>query len=1226
MSFSSLEAGHEASAGHSASAGAILYLLRTLERDLRERGVRAEVDAWLNRAGVPDDTPDLSDRDLADWLLTDDSPLLLDNVGEFVLDPDAHLRAIAERLEGINYDRPPPGRELTIATPRLRAGELQARLRTFAELDAERVAAAPRRRGTPRGETRTHYVLLVSPPRDISNAEFKRLILEVIRGRWPGAVVVGYIHRDTDNTHLHVWMSAETVSGRKIDVRRLTPSGDAVLDKYPDLDEEVARAFSRHFGDPSIYNDHIAKKLEWVYWRERFEATLVRGQRPPVMPYRARHDYDWVAERRAVADREKGESRHHSGKVEKAAPIPRAKSLMGALELWGKTVYFEARVRYRRELLASPDAWRDRIDLPIAGLKEDFEASLAEAERDYERHKNAFERTLENRAEHNYPDLKYPLHHRNQIAEMEEVARLMRDAELLRHVRSYTALDRPMGGEGEGQERYAGTLWRDHIEARLEVLERAEMLAQVVGQQGVPAARSREAAASHTGHPPFDHDAEIMTGWLAGGWTLEQMRDSLTCFESDGVRLHAGRYLKAREYFAATGEALDGCREGTTEFVRRPALEESDLSRIGRLAGGDVAAVGERERALLLDLASCARGELGTDRGRTAQLLESSLSLEVSHSGDAGRTGVARGRLAAFRPHDDAWAGRLAGLLTLRETEALALAAGGAPRERFDAAREDVYGKYSLMELTRQVRAAAGLSPDAAAVLGSSEERALERHLGELAEALRSRGSRWKDWQAEGVEEFKHVLPPREREGAGRVVVEVKARLEEERRAEALRGLLPAFEAAARLHLRDAYRDEGLDGMREPSRRQEHVRGLAGKFSQVASEAGHDLAGLGLTPAHLEARAGRDLTEAVERFGREERETYELGRFEARMILACAEWDGAAARLQRFDDHASFHSWGYRTREGSGSTSLCEALLSAAETTDRAALLVAQDAADHVARSVQEEQDRLVEAVNTRAAEAEAATHAYEARASEASQPEVMTRGPVFEPGELKRLEEVAFVTRDPSLTGLVTRCEGEMYGQEYAGARALGRALRAAAVWSAEFNLAAKYEYPVVPGRLGRLGEASREFISERLARHRAAREDERAAADAFRTGVEAQTNEHAGAAPRTPHGHPVPLVTEAEAREIFARRAGMSHQQQRSWDKMTMHAELVVEGGGPGGAHTRSLHEWGMRHMASITRGSEYERFIGDVKVLSYNDARTIARQQEKEQGLNRTTSRSR
>ena len=149
-------------------------------------------------------------------------------------------------------------------------------------MDAERILAVPRRRGTPKGETRTHYVWLVSPGRDISNRNFKRLILEVIRRRWPGAVVVEYIHRDTDNVHLHLWLSSETLSGKKISVTRATPSGDVVLDKYPDLDEEGARAFSRHFDDASIYDDHIARKLEWVHWHERFDESLRRGERPPV--------------------------------------------------------------------------------------------------------------------------------------------------------------------------------------------------------------------------------------------------------------------------------------------------------------------------------------------------------------------------------------------------------------------------------------------------------------------------------------------------------------------------------------------------------------------------------------------------------------------------------------------------------------------------------------------------------------------------------------------------------------------------------------------------------------------------------------------------------------------------------------------------------------------------------------------------------------------------------
>lgn len=1205
MSFSSLEA------GHAESSGAALYPLRTLVPDLLERGVRAEVAACDSRADghfIP-----------SDWLRSDDSPLLIHNVEEFLLDPDAHLRTIADRLEGTDRARQPSGRELTGAAPRQRAKELQARLRTLAELDAERILATPRLRGTPKGKTRTHYVWLVSPDRDISNADFKRLILEIIHRRWPGAVVVGYIHRDTDNTHLHLWLSAETTSGKKIDVTRAMPSGDAILDKYPDLDEEVARAFSSHFNDPSIYNDHIAKKREWVYWRERFKGALRRGERPPVMPYRARHDYDWVGERRAVSDREKVESRRRTGKGEKAGPVPRAKSLMGALELWGKTIHLEARVRYRRELLTTLDVWRDQIGHPVEGLKKDFEKSLAEAERDYVRHVDAFERTLENRALKEYPELKYPLHNSKQIAEMEEIARLTRDAELLRHARSYTELDRPV--DTEGQVRGVVLLWRDHVEAQLEVLERAEMLLRVAGQLSVITVGARGGITSNAVRDSFDRDGEIVKGWLNGGWSPEQMRDSLTCLGSKSVRLHAERYLKAREFSEVTSEMLAECREGRLPPAVRPALEESHLARIERLLSEEVSAVGERERALLLDLASSAKSEHRAGPRETTRLLESSLRMDVSRGGESGHARGARGEQDVFRPHEDDWAGRLARLLTLRETEALALAVSGTWRERFDAAREDIYAKRGLLELTRAVRASLGIPPDApGAVYEPAEERVLEKHLRVVADGLRARGAGWDGWQAEGVGEFKHVLPKRDREEAGYIVEEVKARLEQERRAEALRRLESQLESAAQFYLRVAYRDEGLKAMREPGRRREHARGLAERFSQIADDAGHDPEELGLGRRQIEAQAEGAISEAVERFAREEREAHELGRLEAQMILAFAARDEAAARRQSYADHAYFYEWNYRTRDGRGSISLCEFQLSYGEETDPAARLVMRDAASHVVRSINEFHASLSETEAARIAEAEAATRAYEARAAEVPRPEVASRGPVFEPDELARLEEAAVVTRDHELMGLVARCEEERYGPEYAAARALGRALRAAAVWHVEHSLPERFEHPVAARRLEGLPGPVRESVSELLARHRAAREAERAASVSFREGLETQASERAGEAPRTWRGAAMPLVTEAEAREIWGRRMVMNDHQKRSWDQMTMYAEVAVKSGVPRGNSTPSLHEWGIRYSGAASHGNEYERGIGDTKVMSYSDARALIRQQEKELGRNR------
>ncbi|HEV7375851.1 MAG TPA: hypothetical protein VGN95_14115 [Pyrinomonadaceae bacterium] len=1219
MSFSSLEA------GHGTSSGAALYPLRTLARDLLEREVQRELEAWLNRVDGQSTSPDQTDDDLASWLRSDDSPLLIHNVEEFVLDPDAHLRAVASQVEGLGRAQHFLRGEITGVNPRGnlrdRAEELRARLRTVAKLDAERILAVPRRRGTPRGKTRTHYLLLVSPDRDISNADFKRLVREIISRRWPGAVACGYIHRDTDNTHLHIWVSAETLSGKKISVTRATPSGDAILDKYPDVDEEVARAVSRHFNDPSIYDDHIARKLEWVHWRERFEESLRRGECPPVMPHRARHDYDWVGERRAVSDREQGESRSHSVEREKAAPVPRVKSLMGALELWGKTVYLDAKVKYRRALLDSLDVWRDQIDYAVEGMRQSLELKLEEAERDYERHRDAFEKTLENRARQEYPELKYPLHNSKQIAEMAEIARLTRDAALLSYVRSYTDLDKPT--DRKGQVREVGSRWRDHIEARLEVLERAEMFVQVAGRRDVSSAIVQAGTASDTGRSPFDRDQEIVRGWLDSGWTTEQMRESLPCFETEVVRLHAARYLEAREFFVAAGEALAEWREGGMRLAVRPALEVSDLNRIDRLVSGEGSCIGERESALLLDLAASARLEREASSRETSRLLELSFKIDVGRRGEVNHPSGKQGDWEVFRPHHNNWAGRLAGLLTRRETEVLALAVTGASRERFEALREDVYVNRELMELTRAVRAASGMAHDVPAGMSNAEERTLDRHLQAIANGLRSRGEGWEEWQATGVGEFKHILPVRERERAGRVVEEARARLKDERRAEALERLEPQLESAAQFYVRAAYRDEGLVVMREPTHLNDHVQRLAERFSQVARDAGHEPEHLGLIEKELEARAERILSEAVERFGREECDSYELGRLEARMILACAVRDEAAMHQQRFADHAHFHEWSYETNNGPGRTSLAQIWLTYNDETDPAVILVAQDAEPHVVRSSNQVQTRLFEEGCVRAEEVEVVTRQYESMVEGLGRRGITPRDPVFSSDEITRLEEAAVAMRDHELIGLVARFEAEQFGPEYAARRALGRALSAAAILDVEYKLPARFERPVAQQRLSTLPPQVRENLSALLDRHHEARRGEQSAAFSFHSELNRAAEIWAGNFPRVGPGSIRPLLSTKEAGEIFGAMVTMGQHDRLVWDKRTRGAEVAVPGLNANGGLKRgpALGEWGAKNPQDVYRHrSEYERGISGEKVMSYRAAQAIIREQSRNQAQQR------
>jgi hypothetical protein len=803
---------------------------------------------------------------------------------------------------------------------------------------------------------------------------------------------------------------------------------------------------------------------------------------------------------------------------------------------------------------------------------------------------------------------------------MTEIARLTRDAELLRYVRSYTDLDKPT--DREGQARAVGSLWRDHIEARLEVLERADMLVQVAGHVEMTPTIAQTNAASEVARPLFDRDLEIVKGWLDGGWTPEQMRDSLPCFETEAVRLHAARYLKAREFFVATGEALAEWRKQDVGFAARPDLEEPYLDRISRLVSREDARISKRERALLLDLAASAGSERDMSLRETTRLIESCLTFDAGGEVKGNRPTGARGDHEVFRPHDDEWARRLAGQLTLIETEVLALAVSGDSRARFEAVREDVYAKRALMELTRAIHAASGMPRDVlAGVLDSADERARDSHLQVIASGLQSRGDGWEEWQVVGVGEFQHILPKRERERAGSVIEEAKARLETERRAESLERLEPHLESAAQFYVRAAYRDEGLEAIREPGRMKDHIRALAERFSQVALDGGHNPERLGLGGRKLEERAGRALSEAVERFGREERDSHDLGRLEARMVLASAVRNEVAARRQRFADHAHFHEWSYETLDGRGSTSLCEIWLAYNEETNPVARLVAQDAEQHIVRSINEVHARLAEAEATHSGEAEAATRAYEARALELSPRGVNTRGPVFEPGELTRLEEAAVVTRDHELMGLVARSEEEMYGEEYAAARAMGRALRAAAVVHAEHALPERLEHPVATERLERLPGHVRHSLSELLARHRNARESERGTALSFREGLDTQSRELAGELSRTLTSRIRPLLTEAEAGEIFGRVLTMNKHERQSWERMTMHAKVAVEADSPQKS-LPSLHEWARQNTNASSRGNEYQRGIGDTLVLSHSEARAIIRQQEKELGRDRPT----
>lgn len=869
MSFSSLEA------GHGSSVGALLYPFRELPHAPLEREVRAELAVHLTPHDLPSAaSPAELSGESVEWLCTDDSPLLLHNVEEFVLDPEAHLRAIAERVEGAGRTPQPSGTDLTGATARQGNEGLRARLRTVAELDAERILAAPRRRGTPKGETRTHYVWLVSPDRDISNAEFKRLILEIVRRRWPEAVVAGYIHRDTDNTHLHLWLSAETLSGKKIGVARLRPSGDAVLNKYPDLDEEVARAFSKHFNDPSIYDDHIAKKLEWVHWRERFERALKKGERPPAMPYRARHGYDWLGQRRATADREKDESLPHSGEKGKAAPVPRTKSLLGTLELWGKVIHLDARIRDRRELLASLDGRSQGDD------RANLEWQLAEAERDFERHRKAFEKTLENRARKGYPELRYTLHNTRQLEEMDAIAARTFDPQLLRHVHAYEMLDLP--DNDNDLNRIFGEKWGAELMA--EVAAQGELLRLRAMLPDDKSGRGKEAFGSGKADRAGREARmcrRMFDEWAAGKWSVADMGQGLTLLADEGLRRQAETYVRAREYMEATREVLGDYRRAGGD-ARRPVLNKADQSAVERMLATGDDPCDERWRGRLRSALDAARGHRRLSDQERESLLAASLPAPAKVAESRVRLGAHS--TESFRTpqsFDNHWFARLQGLTTLAGTRALATAMRTAKEDTLEKVRVEARDLRAALELSMWVRASAGLA-------GAQNERTPHKEKNELADLRRYisqqlvRDSDWTREQIEMIREFASHAPERDRERLSEALTEAERRLalaarareveEEMRVQERTRALNAALNKGLdRLdnqYVVEAFRTLDLerDGGHESVKLREQE--LTKRYVVTVKE--HGLTSLGCAPKRekLRERARQTVTSVIDLAGR----------------------------------------------------------------------------------------------------------------------------------------------------------------------------------------------------------------------------------------------------------------------------------------------------------------------------------------------------------------------
>ncbi len=145
-------------------------------------------------------------------------------------------------------------------------GELRGNLEAHATAREDAELAAHRSRGEPR----THYRAMLSFERDVSTEKALGMAGEWMQREFPQGRGFAVIHCDTEHTHVHVWLDARQVDGRKVQLSER---------QFKNLDSTWNRIYSREMGrDPHEY------ELKKEQTREAKRQHWQQKQRPEYPP------------------------------------------------------------------------------------------------------------------------------------------------------------------------------------------------------------------------------------------------------------------------------------------------------------------------------------------------------------------------------------------------------------------------------------------------------------------------------------------------------------------------------------------------------------------------------------------------------------------------------------------------------------------------------------------------------------------------------------------------------------------------------------------------------------------------------------------------------------------------------------------------------------------------------------------------------------------------------
>lgn len=125
------------------------------------------------------------------------------------------------------------------------------------------------------GNGRTHYQAILSFETALSNAKVKSMLSTWMQQAFPLAQAAGFLHRNTQHLHAHLWIAARQTDGRKINLsarafRQIDEKWNAVY----------AEALNRDV------REHLLKKGQTKRYKQLCRAGKAREMEPPL---RAEH-------------------------------------------------------------------------------------------------------------------------------------------------------------------------------------------------------------------------------------------------------------------------------------------------------------------------------------------------------------------------------------------------------------------------------------------------------------------------------------------------------------------------------------------------------------------------------------------------------------------------------------------------------------------------------------------------------------------------------------------------------------------------------------------------------------------------------------------------------------------------------------------------------------------------------------------------------------------------